>query len=120
MSEHTKLPWVIAESPPDNPSVVRLESRYAHGIDNDGWVIAELHGPQAKANAELILRALGNRKDLLTACKNSLSEMEKWRDEGCCCEPEGHTCGLSRLNHSIEQSEAAIKKGEPCKSNPTS
>ncbi len=69
MSEHTALPWIVAVTPLDNPSVVRLESRDEHGVVNDGWIIAEFHGPDAEANAEFIIQACSSHKDLLTACE---------------------------------------------------
>lgn len=71
MTEHTKLPWIASVTPLDNPSVVRLESKDAHGIDNDGWIIAEFHGPQAEANADFILWAFSSRKALRAACEDA-------------------------------------------------
>ena len=55
--EHTELPWIVSATPLDNPSVVRIESEHKHGVDNDGWIIAEMLGPDALANAAYIVKA---------------------------------------------------------------
>ncbi|KKM21500.1 hypothetical protein LCGC14_1634820 [marine sediment metagenome] len=115
MSEHTELPWKtvkpfsISCMGDGSAKVIAIQDRLGRNVATTRPTMLPV---EQHDNAELIILACNSRKDLLDACKNSLTEMEKWRDEGCCCEPEGHTCGISRLNHSIEQSEAAIEKAK--------
>jgi hypothetical protein len=43
------------------------------------------------------------------ALRVALTEMERWRDmRECDCPPEGHICGLPRLERSIAKAKAAL------------
>ena len=52
MSKDTNGPWTV-----NNQMGIRIESENEHGWANDGWIIAELKGPDAEANANLIAAA---------------------------------------------------------------
>lgn len=51
-SKHTNGPWAV-----NNQMGIRIESENEHGWANHGWIIAELKGPDAEANAHLITAA---------------------------------------------------------------
>lgn len=52
MGKHTNAPWAV-----NHQMGIRIESEKEHGWANDGWIIAELQGPDAEANANLIAAA---------------------------------------------------------------
>ena len=58
----TPGPWVNNQG--------RIESELEHGWVNDGWCLAECHGPQAEINAHLIAAA----PDLYSALKMVLDD----------------------------------------------
>jgi len=47
-SKHTQEPWIVN-------GTIRIESEHEHGFVNDGWIIAEMCGSDAKANARRIV-----------------------------------------------------------------
>jgi hypothetical protein len=72
----TSRPWAVnVWLDPLNASA-RIESKGAHGIDNDGWIIADLFGPDAQGNAELIVRAVNAFEPLTEALQGILDWAE--------------------------------------------
>lgn len=67
----TPGPWVNNQG--------RIESDLEHGWVNDGWCLAECHGPQAEINAHLIAAApeLYEALDDLMDWDSSLSVCER-------------------------------------------
>jgi len=64
---HTQLPWEVGAKPN------RIEPKNAPRYElNDGWIIADTMGPDADANAVLIVRAVNCHADLLEALKRAL------------------------------------------------
>lgn len=64
--KHTPTPWATNGK--------RVENRDEHGIVNDGWIICDCDGPDAEANAALIVRALNSHEALIEA----LEAQEIW------------------------------------------
>lgn len=52
LGEHTPAPWAV------NYDGWKVESRDNHGWANDGWIICKCDGPDARANAMLIVAAV--------------------------------------------------------------
>jgi hypothetical protein len=103
MSEHTPTPW--------ESNFNRIESKDDHGVDNDGWMIAECIGPEQEANAEFIVRACNAHDALVAACE----KIEKLRSdllEGATSMDEGAL--LTEGADAFDDIEAALKlaKGE--------
>lgn len=65
--------------------------------------------PNLLDEVERLQKQANSQPALLAACEAGLSEMLLWKDEGCCCPPEGHKCGIQRLNANIKKAEAAIE-----------
>ncbi len=68
----------------------------------------------AEANAKEFLRRWNSQPALLAACKIGLTEMMLWRGlDECDCPPEGHICGIPRLEQSIKITKQAIEAANP-------
>ncbi len=75
-SKHTPRPW-CANAKHSGPSVWRVEVESAAWF-NDGYIIADLWGPDAEANAHLIAAA----PDLLDALISTRDSLQAMADEG--------------------------------------
>lgn len=77
----------------------------AEDIDDTSTNVAEVHGPNQEANAQLLYAA----PDLLKAAKAGAKWMRWWLDQNeCDCPPEGHICGYLDRKWELEKIEQAI------------
>lgn len=56
---HTPEPWIVN-------GWIRIESEHEHGFVNDGWIIGDLDGPDAKENARRIVACVNACKGIST------------------------------------------------------
>jgi hypothetical protein len=69
MDKATPRPWATNDR--------RVESQHNHGWANDGWIIAQCEGPDAEANAALIVRAVNSFDAMLEALSDLRATSEK-------------------------------------------
>lgn len=53
LMQHTPEPWIVSGS-------IRIESEHEHGSVNDGWIIGDMCGSDAKANARRIVACVNS------------------------------------------------------------
>lgn len=76
---HTKEPWIVNGS-------IRIESEHEHGIVNDGWIIGDLSGQDAKENARRIVACVNACEgiptdDLEMSPKNGLFNLAEFANK---------------------------------------
>lgn len=70
----TEGPWVANGN--HSGDGWRIETD-APSYPNDGWIIAELHGPDAKANAAHIVRCVNSHDELVEALKEARAALHQ-------------------------------------------
>lgn len=100
----TPRPWAFNPHVDPMNASARVESKDAHGIDNNGWIIADLFGPDAEANAELIVTAVNAHDLMRTALENSAQALRFVLTE---FDPPADA--HHQLSYDLELVEAALK-----------
>lgn len=110
MGEPTKGPWAVNMYAENASGFVqhRIESADEHGIVNDGYMIAEVDGPDAQANAHLIAAA----PDMFEALSGmiGLIELLASREDGV---TQDYMQDVLLNQHRVLAAHAAILKASP-------